>query len=307
MSVPEGARPPPPRWVCPASSARPGGPATPCSMACHPPPRTVTAPADTSQTASALAGTWASSATVTTTWPRPASRSATWPPLLGSRAENGSSRSRTGGSPTSAWMALARPRRRHRAAAQASPWEAKARAPRSRTASSRSSRCGPTRLVRRVSSSFRRVGPVSNERGSVLDQLRIPRLELLRRPPSLPLLQQAIALAKGPVVRGEDGLLERPERGNGLVHEPAPLRRIASHDIEVLRPEERRTDLPTKVALAPHRRPIDLHLVRPVPGDLHLDQHPAAGGLDLPSKVCRLGFPPNQGLGARSARGNQEE
>src|SRR6266545_4744430 len=122
----------------------------------HTPSRTVAAPADTSQTASALGGTWASSATVTTTWPRPASRSATWPPRFGSRAENGSSRSRTGGSPTSPWMALPKPRRRHSAAAQASPWEAKARAPRSRTASSRSSRCWPTRLVRRVSSSFLR-------------------------------------------------------------------------------------------------------------------------------------------------------
>src|SRR6266508_1165497 len=75
--------------------------------------------------------------------PRPANRSATWPARFGSRAENGSSRSKTGDSSTSAWIALPRPRRRHSAAAQASPWEAKARAPRSRTASSRSSRCGP--------------------------------------------------------------------------------------------------------------------------------------------------------------------
>jgi hypothetical protein len=151
------------------------------------------------------------------------------------------------------------------------------------------------------------IGAKAKERGPVLHQLGVPCLEVLRRSPSLPLLQQSVALAKRPVVRGEYRLLERPERGHGLVHELAPLRRITPDDVEILRPEERRTDLSAKVALAPNWGPVDLDLVRPVPGDLHLDQHPPAGGLDLPAKVGCIGPSPDQRFGARSSRRDQEE
>src|SRR6266545_618880 len=149
--------------------------------------------------------------------------------------------------------------------------------------------------------------PKPEERGSVLHQLGVPSLEVIRRSPSLPFLQKSVALSKGPVVRRQHRLLERPERGHGLVHEPATLRRIAPDDVEILRPEERRADLPPKVALAPHRGPVDLDLVRPAPRDLHLDQHPATGGLDLPSEVGRIGPSPDQRLGARGSRRDQEE
>src|SRR6266542_469783 len=111
--------------------------------AAHVAPRSETAPARTRHTRSATSGTCASSATDITVCPRPARRPAKRRWRTGSSPGNGSSRSSTGGSPTSASTAAASPRRSDSAAAQASPCEANARAPRSFTRRSCSSRWSP--------------------------------------------------------------------------------------------------------------------------------------------------------------------
>ena len=64
------------------------------------------------------------------------------------------------------------------------------------------------------------------------------------------------------VVGGEQSFLERPQRDHRLVEERAALRRVADHDRQVERAEQHRAHLAPQVALAPHRRSVDLHPAR---------------------------------------------
>ncbi len=319
------------------------------------PPSASRSPPDTSRTSDDASGTWASSATLTNTCPRSRSRSPTSRWRRGSSAENGSSSSRTGRSRTSSATALASPSRRHKAAAQASPWLAKLRAPRSRTASVRSSRCGPTkrgpsdelvrpafgqtgleRLLERLAHDVRSVRRTRarTRRGAGTPPPPVVAsacggLGVGAGPARCPFLTSSASQASSPVgaprpshsfskrlrwrrvalVRRHGGLLERPERADGVVEEVAPLGRVADHDDEVVGAEEHRPNLPAQIALAPHRRPVHLDAVRSSAGDLHLDQDLARLlGQDLAARVRRpVRVAPDDRLGRGGSRRLEEE
>jgi len=94
----------------------------------------------------------------------------------------------------------------------------------------------------------------------------------------------------------------------GLLVSGFSLARIADHDHEIVRSEEHRTDLTSEVALASDRRPVHLHAVRALTGDLDLDEDLAVRGLHLAARVRgTVGASTHDRLGGRGSRRLQEE
>ena len=153
--------------------------------------------------------------------------------------------------------------------------EVGARARRRRSRSYASATCGRSRSTR----SARAVDDLRAE----LDEPLVPDVErrelVLGDPRAARRLQQAVALPQHPVVVGEHAGEPRGELHEQLVEEPAPARRLAAHEREVLRREQHGRDVPRQLARL-DRDPVDLRAVRARPVELHLEQHLAVGVLE---------------------------